>query len=226
LAFETKVPPVADRAQDPARDTEPHEAHEWTDAEITALLNAASTRAARQESHFDYTPLMTVAAKAGLRLGECLGLDWPDVELVRGKGMIKVRQQWTRLRELALPKAGSRRVVPISDDLVLYLAELKMASPDKTGPVFASRVGGRLSQPQRPTPRLRASRARRRYRGRHVPQSPPRLRFAARGERTERPSDRGRDGTQEVQHDRDLHPEVQRGAGRRPCPAGNERLRA
>jgi hypothetical protein len=47
---------------------------------------------------------------------------------------------------LAPPKAGSRRVVPISDKLVLYLLELKMRSADKSAPVFASsRVGGRLS---------------------------------------------------------------------------------
>jgi integrase len=35
--------------------------------------------------------------------------------------------------------------VPISDELVVQLLELKIAAPDKTGPVFASRTGGRLS---------------------------------------------------------------------------------
>lgn len=35
--------------------------------------------------------------------------------------------------------------MPISDELVLLLLELKMAAPDKTGPVFASRAGSRLS---------------------------------------------------------------------------------
>jgi hypothetical protein len=73
------------------------------------------------------------------------GLDWPDCELVRGR-RDQGAPQWTRPRELAPPKAGSRRVVPISDKLVLYLLELKMRSADKSGPVFASsRVGGRLS---------------------------------------------------------------------------------
>jgi integrase len=42
------------------------------------------------------------------------------------------------------PKAGSRRV-PISDDLKKLLLEQKMRAPDKTGPVFASRSGGRLA---------------------------------------------------------------------------------
>ena len=59
--------------------------------------------------------------------------------------MIEVRRQWTRLRETAPPKAGSRRSVPISDELVRMLLELKMRSVDKTGPVFASRTGSRLS---------------------------------------------------------------------------------
>jgi integrase/recombinase XerC len=35
--------------------------------------------------------------------------------------------------------------VPISDELVRLLLELKMAAPDKSGPVFASRTGSRLS---------------------------------------------------------------------------------
>lgn len=93
----------------------------------------------------DYTPFLTVAAKAGLRLGEGLGLDWPDCELVKGAGAINVRRQWTPLNTLAPPKAGSRRRVPISDDLVRMLLELKMAAVDKNGPVFTSRTGGRLN---------------------------------------------------------------------------------
>jgi integrase len=43
---------------------------------------------------------------------------------------------------LAPPWSGA---VPISDDLVRLLLEQKMAAVDKTGPVFASRAGGRLS---------------------------------------------------------------------------------
>jgi hypothetical protein len=46
--------------------------------------------------------------------------------------------------ETAPPKAGSRRSVPISDDLVRLLLELRMGAPDKTGPVFALRTGSRL----------------------------------------------------------------------------------
>jgi integrase len=136
---------MLDRDDRPADDEEPHEAHEWNDDEIDWLLDASARRAASYTSRYDYTPLLTLAAKAGLRLGECLGLDWTDCELERGRGMVNVRRQWTRLRELTPPKAGSRRAVPIPDDLVRLLLELKMAAPDKTGPVFASRSGGRLA---------------------------------------------------------------------------------
>jgi integrase len=136
---------MLDRDDRPTDDEEPHEAHEWNDDEITALLTAARLRAKQAESRYDYTPLLTLAARAGLRLGECLGLDWTDCELERGMGMINVRRQWTRLQELKPTKAGSRRTVPIPDGLVKLLLELKIAAPDKTGPVFASRSGGRLA---------------------------------------------------------------------------------
>jgi integrase len=134
-----------DKEDRPAPDEEPHEPHEWTDEEIERLLAASRRRAAVQASRYDYAPLLTVAAKAGLRLGELLGLDWPDCELAKAAGALDVRRQWTRLRETAPPKAGSRRRVPISDELVRMLLELKMAAPGKTGPVFASKTGSRLS---------------------------------------------------------------------------------
>jgi integrase len=129
----------------PAPDDEPHVPHEWTDAELERLLAASRKRGADQASRYDYAPLLTVAAKAGLRLGELLGLDWPDCELVKGAGALNVDRQWMRMGVTAPPKAGSRRRVPISDDLVRLLLELKMRSPKKVGPVFASRTGGRLS---------------------------------------------------------------------------------
>jgi integrase len=129
----------------PAPDEEPHEPHQWTDDEIERLLTASMRRAAANPRRYDYTPFLTTAVKAGLRLGEGLALDWPDCELVKGAGALNVRRQWTRLHELAPPKAGSRRRVPISDELVRMLLELKMAAADKSGPVFASKTGSRLT---------------------------------------------------------------------------------
>jgi integrase len=129
----------------PVPDAEPHRPHEWTDAEVEALLAASRTRASAATSRYDYTALLEVAAGAGLRLGEVLGLDWPDCELQRGAGALNVERQWTRLETLSPPKAGSRRRVPISDGLVRLLLELKIKSADKAGAVFVSRTGGRLA---------------------------------------------------------------------------------
>src|SRR5262249_4674713 len=119
--------------------------YESTEAELDRLLAISRKRATHRESRYDYAPLIELAAFSGLRLGECLGLDWTACVLVKGAGVIHVTQQWTRMRKLAPPKAGSRRDVPIPDSLVQALRERKMAAPNKTGPVFASRLGGRLS---------------------------------------------------------------------------------
>jgi integrase len=203
---------MLDRDDRPAPDERPHEAHEWTDDEIDKLLAASASRAGARESRYDYTPLLTLAAKAGLRLGEILGLDWTDCELVKGAGMIDVRRQWTRLHELKPPKAGSRRTVPISDDLVRLLLEQKMKAADKTGPVFASRTGGRLAHRNVERRGFDPAATDAGLEGvtfhdlRHAYGS----RLAARVEGADRPGDRRRDGTQEDGHDRDLHPEVQR----------------
>jgi integrase len=113
LAFAVKekllsASPFAALEEDrPTADEEPHEPHEWTDEELVRLLAASRRRAAEQTSRYDYSPLLTVATKAGLRLGELLGLEWPDCELVRGAGALNVRRRCTRLRETAPPKAGS-----------------------------------------------------------------------------------------------------------------------
>jgi len=98
-----------DREDRPAPDEEPHRALEWSDSEVEALLAVSRTKASASTSRYDYTPLLEGAAGAGLRLGECLGLDWPDCELQRGARALNVERQWTRLHELAPPKAGSRR---------------------------------------------------------------------------------------------------------------------
>jgi hypothetical protein len=69
-------------------------------------------------------------------------LDPQDCKLVKGGGAINVRRQWTRMKELTPPKAGSWRRVPIADELVQLLLELKIAALAKTGPVFSPRTSG------------------------------------------------------------------------------------
>lgn len=141
------VSPFVSLSQDerPRKDAEPHAAHRWTDEEIERLLAASRARADKATGRYDYSVILTVAAKAGLRMGECLGLDWEACNLVKGDGWIDVRQQWTRHKELAPPKSGSRRRVPISDDLVQVLLEAKMQAPVKSGAVFVTLDGNRLN---------------------------------------------------------------------------------
>jgi len=150
------VSPFVSLSQDerPRRDAEPHEAHRWTDDELERLLaasraRAATAAAARERAEeapgYDYSLILTVAARAGLRMGECLGLDWEACHLVKGDGWIDVRHQWSRHKELVPPKSGSRRRVPIADELVQALLEAKMRAAVKAGPVFVTRQGNRLN---------------------------------------------------------------------------------
>jgi integrase len=120
-------------------------AHEWSDEEIDALLEASALLARQPEARQDYTSLLRTAVYTGLRLGELLGLQWQDVEL--DEAVLHVRRQWTRTHELAEPKtrSGLRRV-PLSPDMVAELRRHKLASEfsQETDFVFASHTGGAL----------------------------------------------------------------------------------
>jgi integrase len=120
--------------------------YEWSPEEIKAVLDTAEIRGRARESQYDYSPLIRIAIHTGLRLGELLGLRWQDVDF--DAGVLHVRQQWTRVGELAPPKTkkGIRRV-PLSIDLVAFLRKHKLASKHSqdTDFVFASKTGGPLA---------------------------------------------------------------------------------
>jgi integrase len=121
-------------------------AHVWSDAEITALIESAERAAKQPESRYDYAPLIRTALCTGLRQGELLGLQWGDVNLVKGE--LQVERQWTRAGEYGPPKtASSVRRVPLSAEMTKYLAALKLRSKfsGDSDPVFASRTGTPLS---------------------------------------------------------------------------------
>jgi integrase len=121
-------------------------AHEWSDEEVQALLAASETLAHRRESQYDYSSLLRTAISTGLRLGELLGLQWNDIDF--DGGVLNVRRQWTRSRELAEPKTQKAlRRVPLSPELVAFLKKHKFASrfSQETDFVFASNTGGPLS---------------------------------------------------------------------------------
>ncbi|MBA3735677.1 MAG: site-specific integrase [Actinobacteria bacterium] len=120
--------------------------HVWSDEEMAALIAAAEYLARRPEARADYTPLLRVALATGLRLGELLGLQWGDVDLPAGE--LHVRRQWTRLGEYAEPKTkAALRRVPLSADVVKYLAEFKLRSTQSNDgdPLFASKLGRPLT---------------------------------------------------------------------------------
>ena len=120
--------------------------HEWTDAEIDALLAASAQLAAKPESRYDYTPLLRLTTTVGLRIGETLGLRWEDFD--KTEGILHIRRQWTRAREYGPPKtrAGIRRIAlpaDLRDDLIAL--RLQSRNSHDSDPIFASRTGTPLA---------------------------------------------------------------------------------
>lgn len=87
--------------------------------EIHALLDAADAR---------YRPLLATAVFTGIRLGELLGLTWPDINLKSGS--IHVRKQRDRDGNRVVPKTPQAvRDVVLMPALGRMLAEHRLASP-------------------------------------------------------------------------------------------------
>ena len=134
----------------PPRRSRP-EMHVLSPDQVRALLEAADSAADPLDS------LWALALGTGLREGELLGLNWPDVDLKTG--LLHVRRSLIHLPDgdvLAEPKtASSRRSVRLGPALVDRLtshraeeAETALRegrSYDLTGPVFRRADGRRLS---------------------------------------------------------------------------------
>jgi len=127
--------------------------HEWSEDDVAKLLSASRKLAAKKESRYDYSLLLWVAAALGLRMSECLGLRWQDLDSTNG--ILHVRQQWVRPAgdepaQYMPPKTEAGvRDIPIPNGptgLKQALLEHKLASPFKgdEDPIFASRSGGPL----------------------------------------------------------------------------------
>jgi integrase len=56
---------------------------------------------------------------AGLRLGETIALEWPDVDFRRGLVLVR-RSEWRG--EVSLPKGGKERMVPMTKRLAASLS--------------------------------------------------------------------------------------------------------
>lgn len=76
------------------------------------------------------TVVVRIAFSTGFRRGECLGLQWGDIDFK--KKTISLTRQLTSKGEYAPPKFGGSGVIPIGDGLVRYLRRWK----DKTSKQF------------------------------------------------------------------------------------------
>lgn len=117
-------------------------AHEWTADEISRLLAASVELAARPIAKYDYTPLLRITERLGLRLGEVLGLQWQDFSY--DDGTLKVQRQWTVYGEYGPPKTSAgARTIYLPDDLRELLRGLWVvaAHGGADDPIFASKTG-------------------------------------------------------------------------------------
>lgn len=90
----------------------------------------------------EWCPMITVALRCGLRLGELMALRWHDVDLVAGK--LVVRQNVVR-GVIGTPKSGKPREVPLSDQA---LAALKKQRHLRGPLVFCDVDGATLRVPK------------------------------------------------------------------------------
>jgi integrase len=122
---------------------EKEQPHEWTQKELAALLAASETIARRPTSKYDYTPLLRLTERLGLRLGEVLGLQWNDFNY--NEATLRVERQWTRFGEYGPTKTRAGvRTLYLPDDLREMLRGLWVeAAPYEhdEDPIFASRAG-------------------------------------------------------------------------------------
>ena len=107
-----------------------------------SLIAASQKVALRPESRYDYTPILRLASRLGLRIGEVLGLQWQDFD--RKNGTLKIERQWLRTGEYGLPKTrSSEHTIYLPDDLRRELIDLRLASKfsQDADPIFASGNG-------------------------------------------------------------------------------------
>jgi integrase len=88
----------------------------------------------------EWRPMITVAAKTGMRLGELLALEWDDVDLIAGR--LVVRHAVAR-GIIGTPKNGRTREIPLSKEA---LAAFKAHRHLRGSLVFCNGEGGLLKK--------------------------------------------------------------------------------
>lgn len=94
-----------------------------TAKEVEVFLNQAKI------TNHRFYPIWIMALFTGMRSGELYALRWTDVDLDNAK--ISVSKSWSSKNGVTSTKNQKSRVVPISDELMEYLRELKLQSGDQ-----------------------------------------------------------------------------------------------
>ena len=112
---------------------------------FTTLEAEIFLREAKLTQHRFYS-IWALALMTGMRSGELFALKWTDCDL-EGR-TISVSKQWTSKTGFGPTKTRRSRVVPISDDLLAFLRELKLqrGSEDSVLPRFPEWEGGAQAQ--------------------------------------------------------------------------------
>jgi integrase len=121
-------------------DRQPHQ-----DSGLFDVLNVPQIMAvARAGATAQDRALYITAAFTGLRMGELRALEWSDVDF--GKRLIHVRRNYVK-GDLALPKSGKVRSVPMTDHVMQVLDVLSRRAfyVDPDCLVFGNEVGGIVS---------------------------------------------------------------------------------
>jgi integrase len=91
-----------------------------TNEEVKTFLQAA------KDTNHRFYPIWVMALGTGMRSGELFALNWSDIDL--DAKLISVTKQWTNKDGIKPTKTKRCRVVPISDELVVFLKEEKLRS--------------------------------------------------------------------------------------------------
>jgi integrase len=104
------------------------EHREWTMDDLHRLIAVGHQRDERPEARADYGVSIELLIWLGARLGEMLGAQYGDLEVVGPKqAVLKIERQWTKDGRETLPKAGSVRRVPLPWPLYQRIRTRKIA---------------------------------------------------------------------------------------------------